>query len=256
VYKETKALLEAKIIQSPLVMLTIVLLVSGSFYSIIKLSGYTYVHSILSLTVMPLIIVLLSSKAMKKRNEKTKIHVFFSVLLPLIAIFHVVSACVALDVNAIFEYVMAYAFIVLLCSLRLFFAYVEVRVIRIGLGIIYSIVLIPVLAMSLVGIFFAVLYSLSSHEPSSFVSRTVVRSALSPNAIFLAEIIDADAGATGGNTLVYVIPLNHDLNLFIGTLKKDSQIVYKGRWGEFASMTLRWEGDKILYINEKQYVVK
>jgi hypothetical protein len=55
---------------------------------------------------------------------------------------------------------------------------------------------------------------------------------------------------------VYVMPLNPDLNIFIGTLKKDTQRIYEGRWGEFERMTLRWEGDKILYINEKQYFVK
>jgi hypothetical protein len=254
VCEEIKALLEEKTIKSPLVMLTIVLSVSGSFYLIIKLFGYTYVHSILSLIAMPLIIVLLASKAVKNENEKTKVYILFSALLPLIAIFHVVSTCFASGVDAIFMYNAAYAFIVLLCCLRLFFACVEVRVIKIGLGIIYSIVLVPVLSILLVVIFFAVLYSPSSPESSSFVARTVVGSELSPNSIFLAEIIDADAGATGGSTLVYVIPLNSDLNLFIGTLKKDSQMVYRGRWGEFP--TLRWEGDKILYINEKQYVVK
>jgi hypothetical protein len=122
------------------------------------------------------------------------------------------------------------------------------------LGIVYSIVLIPVL--SFVIILFATRYSSSSPEFPSFGIRTVVKSELSPNSIFLAEIVDADAGATGGNTLVYVIRLNADLNLFIGMLKKGSQMIYKGGWGEFKTMTLRWEGDEILYINEKQYVVK
>jgi hypothetical protein len=79
---------------------------------------------------------------------------------------------------------------------------------------------------------------------------------LSPNLIFLAEIIDSDAGALGGSTHVYVTRLNSDVNLFIGMLKKDRQRIYRGEWGEFEKMTLRWEGDKILYINEKQYFVK
>jgi hypothetical protein len=103
---------------------------------------------------------------------------------------------------------------------------------------------------------FAPWHSSSSPGLLSLGTSTVVRSELSPNSIFRAEIIDADAGATGGSTLVRVIPLNPDLNIFIGTLKKDTQIIYSGRWGEFERMTLRWEGDKILYINEKQYFVK
>jgi hypothetical protein len=241
-----------KTIKSPLVMLAIVLLVSGSFYSIIKLSGYTYVHSSLSLIIMPLIIVLLTGKAMENKDEKTKIYTFFPAILPLIAMFHVVSAFAASDVDTsditAGFYNAMYAFIVLPSSLMLFFACVGVRVVRIGLGIVYSIVLIPLLSILFIILLFGVVFS----SLPSFGSRTVVRSELSPNSIFLAEIVDSDAGATGGSTLVYVIPLNSDLNLFIGTLKKDSQRIYRGRWGEFETMTLRWEGDKILYINEKQ----
>jgi hypothetical protein len=246
---------EKKTIKSPLVMLAIVLLVSGSFYLTIavKFSGYTYVPSTLSLITMLLIIILLAGKAVENKNEKTKVYTFSSALLPLIAIFHVVSICVASDADTI---IVAYAFVVLLCGLILFFACVEVRVVRIWLGIVYSIVLIPVLAMLLVIMLWAILFSSSSPEPSSFVTRTVVRSELSPNSLFLAEIVDADAGATGGSTLVYVTRLNSDVNLLIGTLKKDTQRIYEGRWGEFETMTLRWEGDKILYINEKQYFVK
>jgi hypothetical protein len=233
-------------------MLAIVLLVSGSFYSIVKLSGYTYVHSELSLIAMLLIVVLFTVKAVENKNEKTKAYVFFSALLPLIANFHVVLTSVVSDADTIFMYKVAYAFAVLLFSLILFFSSVEIRVVKIGLGIVYSIVSISVLFILFVIMFFTALDSSSS----PFVQITVVRSELSPNSIFLAEIIEADAGATGGSTLVRVTKLNSDLNLFIGTLKKDSQIIYRGRWGEFGTMTLQWEGDKILYINEKQYFVK
>ncbi|MDR1874818.1 MAG: hypothetical protein LBQ90_07410, partial [Synergistaceae bacterium] len=243
-------------------MLAIVLLVSGSFYSTIKLCGYTYIHSIFSLITMPSIIILLIGKAMKNKNEKTKVSVFFSSLLPLIAIFNVVSTFVASGLNssnAMLMYNVVYSLVVLRRSLRLFFACVGVRVVRIGLGIVYSIVVIPALSMLVIMLLiilpFMILDSLSSRELPPFVTRTVVRSELSPNSIFLAEIVDADAGATGGSTFVYVTPLNSDLNLFFGTLKKDTQMIYRGRWGEFDTMTLRWESDKILYINKKQYVV-
>jgi hypothetical protein len=241
-----------KTIKSPILMMAVVLLASGSFYLIIKLCGYTYVHSNLSLIVMPLIIVLLTGKALENKNERTKIYVFFSTLLPLITVFHVISISVASDVETTFMYYIAYIFVLLLCSIILFFTYVKIRAIRIGLGIVYTILLISVLSILLL----ATLFSSSSVGSSSFVTRTIVRSELSPSSIYSAEIVDADAGATGGSTLVYVTRLNSDLNIYIGTLKKDPQMIYKGRWGDFETMTLRWEGDKILYINEKQYVVK
>jgi hypothetical protein len=258
-----------KTIKSPLVMLAIGLLISGSFYLIIKFAGYTYVHSIFSLIAMPLIIVLLTSTALvlRNKNEKTKLYIFFAALLPLIAFFHIFSRCVASDVDAIsLRYDAAYTFGVFLCGMILFFACVGVRVLRIGLGIVYSIVLVPVLSIILLSMMIFAPQNSSSSSSSSplessysflaTVTKTVVRSELSPNSIFLAEIVDSDAGALGGSTHVYVTRLNSDLNLFIGTLKRDPQWIYRGRWGEFQTMTLRWEGDNMLYINEKQYVVK
>jgi hypothetical protein len=261
---------QKKMIKSPLIMLVIVLLVSGSFCLIIKLSGYTYyVRSMFPLAVMPLIIVLLTVKAVSKaeenKNEKTKTYIFSSALLPLIAIFHVVSTFAASEWttsdgnDTTFMYYGAYAIVILLCSMKLFFACVNVKVVRIGLGIVYSIVSISALLILLLMMLFAIAIPRSPSSSRGFLvsgSSTVVRSELSPNSIFLAEIINVDEGALGGSTLVYATRLNSDVNLFIGTLKRDSQRIYEGEWGEFEKMTLRWEGDNILYINEKQYAVK
>jgi hypothetical protein len=158
--------------------------------------------------------------------------------------------------DKMFIYYNTYALVIWICAMKLFFAYVKAKVIRIGLGVVYSIIVIPVLLLSLLITFFSIIYYLHPHEPHpSFGSRTVIKSELSPNSAFLAEIIDVDEGALGGNTLVDVTPLNSDLNIFIGTLKKNPRRIYEGRWGEFRTMTLRWEGNKVLYINEKQYVV-
>jgi uncharacterized membrane protein len=65
-----------KTIKSPLFMLAIVLLVSGSFYLIVKLSGYTYARSELSLIAMLWVIVLLTGRAVENKNEKTKVYIF------------------------------------------------------------------------------------------------------------------------------------------------------------------------------------
>jgi hypothetical protein len=234
-------------------MLAAVLLASGSFYPIVNLFGYTYVHSTPSLIAMLLIIVVLTGKAMENRDEKTKGDVFLSAILPLIAIFNFVSTIYASGVvDYMPMYAVVYALFVLPCGLILFLAFVEAIAVRIILGIVYSILLIPILLMLLLIMFFTAL----ERSSSPFPKITVVKSELSPNLIFLAEIVDGDAGAMGGSTSVRVTPLNSDINIFSGTLKKDQQLIYRGRWGEFETMTLRWEGDYTLYINEKQYVVK
>ena len=91
---------------------------------------------------------------------------------------------------------------------------------------------------------------------SDFGGNKVVTSALSPNAKYLAEVISMDSGALGGDTVVNVTRQNYDINLFIGELKKDSKRIYHGKWGEFYDMTLRWETDEILFINEKRYLIE
>ena len=79
---------------------------------------------------------------------------------------------------------------------------------------------------------------------------------MSPNSVYIAEIIDSNQGALGGATLVSVTRQNRNISILIGELKKDSKVVYSGRWGEFETMTLRWETDEILYINENRYEIR
>jgi hypothetical protein len=90
---------------------------------------------------------------------------------------------------------------------------------------------------------------------SDFGKNTVIRAEMSPNSIYLAEVIDNDQGALGGATLVNVTKQNRNVYLLIGDLKKDAKEVYYGRWGESFEMTLRWETDNILYINENRYII-
>ena len=116
--------------------------------------------------------------------------------------------------------------------------------IRIGLGIIYTIILA-----------FVFLLFFMAFIMSDFGKDTVIRAEMSPNSIYLAEVIDDDQGALGGATLVNVTRQNRDLYLIIGSIKKDAERIYSGRWGESFGMTLRWETDNILYINENRYVI-
>ena len=86
-----------------------------------------------------------------------------------------------------------------------------------------------------------------SPEDSGCTSSAVIKSEMSPNSVYLAEVIDADAGATGGSTLVKITRQKYF---------RKSRIIYRGRWGEGERITLRWETDEILYINENKYVIK
>lgn len=84
---------------------------------------------------------------------------------------------------------------------------------------------------------------------------TVVQSADSPNGTYTAQLIDADYGATGGDTLVKVWDNSRTVKLGLVWLTPHHQEVYRGNWGAFMDMTLSWQNDSTLLINEKAYPI-
>lgn len=131
-----------------------------------------------------------------------------------------------------------------LCTLAIFFSYGHERLEKFILGIIYSLLSAPIILITLFSITFG-----------NFSNKTVVKSEMSPNSVYLAEIIDNDQGALGGRTYVTVTRPYRDLNILIGILKKRRMVIYSGEWVEFKGMTLKWKTDETLYINEKAYKI-
>jgi len=229
------------------VFLAIFLLLLLSFYLLIALLGYTFIpFNWLVLNVLFAgLIVLLTVGGVRNRNEKTKASVVFAVLLPLIAFAYIAVRLILLDISGEAVIInIIHACVTLSCSMVLFFSCVSGKRIKIGLGVLYSFLLL------FVGIvlFLAVL-------TSDIPEDTVVKSEISPNAKYLAEIVSRNVGATGGATMVTVTRQNSDINIFIGELKKDPKIIYTGRWGEDERMTLQWGTNETLYINGIKYII-
>lgn len=230
-----------------------VLIVIGSSFVLVKLLGYMLIstYEIAWCGIFSMFIIILTHNVLKNRSEKSKIITFFTAILPLIAmLFVIINAVVFLIVNrfasetTVLLYVL-HSSIVLICSLVMFFVCLNGKALRISLGIVYSLLLVLIFCIFFIMIMFR-----------SFGANTIVRSELSPNSVFLAEIITSDQGALGGDTFVEVTRQNKDINLFIFDLKKAPKRIYTGRWGEFETMTLYWENDEVLYINEKEYVIQ
>ena len=83
---------------------------------------------------------------------------------------------------------------------------------------------------------------------------TVVQTVQSPNGKYYAEVIDADQGALGGATHVYVYERGIDAGIF--KTEKKPQEVYWGKWGEFENMKIQWDEDDCLMINSGKYEIK
>ena len=141
-----------------------------------------------------------------------------------------------------------HSIIQLICSMIIFFSRGHIRDGKMWLGVLYIIVL------SMIS--FA-LFIMIRFEPFINIGDVrVKKSEMSPNSVYLAEVIADDQGALGGSTIVTVTRQYQNINLFIVKLIKDSKVIYKGNWGEFNGMTLTWETDKIIYINEVKYKIR
>jgi len=232
--------------------LTLYLLSLLSFHFLIKLSGYIFIpFNELTVNVFTAgIIIWLTIRGIKNKNEKTKATVVFSALLPLIALIYIVIKFISISSDISCEIMIIYvlhASITLACSMIIFFSCGRGKAVRIVFGIIYSVVLSFVCFMLYVMLVFSIY---------GFIAvKTVEKSVMSPNAVYLAEIISIDSGATGGETVVNVTRQNRDINLIIGELKKAPKEIYYGRWSEFYEMTIEWATDDMLYINGNGYII-
>ena len=244
-----------KISLSPPLALSVFLLAMGCFSLFMELNDYIFVSFIGPLLNICFIffIVLITINGLENRDT-AKGSTVFSIFLPLIAIFFLVlKIFFILKTNFIdVDMVVICCFFICVskCSMKLFSFYVQGKFLRSVLGTVYSAILGVICVLVVAGVALELFFG-----GGDFVAVTTVKSKMSPNSVYLAEVIEGDAGATGGSTRVKIIPQNH-INLFIGALKKESKNIYYGRWGEAGGMTLRWETDEILYVNKTKYDMK
>lgn len=83
-------------------------------------------------------------------------------------------------------------------------------------------------------------------------SHHIVQEVPSPDGEKVAELIDDNQGALGGNTLVCV-RYRDVLPLGFGGLRPDSKQIYRGSWGSHEEIKLIWLDDTTLMINDHPY---
>lgn len=88
----------------------------------------------------------------------------------------------------------------------------------------------------------------------NFGKNTVVKTIVSPNEKYYAQVIDSDQGALGGDTLVDVYNKGFDAIVF--RINEKPQRVYQGEWGEFEEMQIYWKDNSCLVINSKEYNIE
>lgn len=83
----------------------------------------------------------------------------------------------------------------------------------------------------------------------------VVRSVPSPNGEYVAEILDANQGALGGDTIIQ-IQENKGINCLIFKIEKKPNRIYLGEWGEFDDIDVRWENNEVVLIDSVKYPIE
>ena len=84
---------------------------------------------------------------------------------------------------------------------------------------------------------------------------TVMREVPSPGGTYTVQVIDADYGATGGDTLVRVYDNSRTVHILLGSFTPRNELGYRGEWGRWDELDIRWLDDHILSLNGKIRIV-
>lgn len=103
---------------------------------------------------------------------------------------------------------------------------------------------------------FALVLSSAADLFSEVMSKvTVMREVPSPGGTYTAKVIDADYGATGGDTLVRVYDNSRTLNIGLGHFIPRNELGYRGEWGRWDELDIQWLDDHILSLNGKTRII-
>ncbi|MCL1846671.1 MAG: hypothetical protein FWF91_01730 [Coriobacteriia bacterium] len=231
----------------PLITLTIVFLAFAALYLTFIATGYVLVPfnrlapAVLS-TVITATMVLLSVMGVKKGRSAERKPILLAALLPLCAIVFVLGKALGYDTDGIELYLLPlYAIIALTCSMAVFFTLVSVKPLRIWLGAVYSVIMVIMFLWLLIW---------------DFSPQPVIKAEVSPSATYKAEVLLSNQGSLSKNALVYVTPQGQDIPLAIGMLRKAPQQVYKGDYDSPETLTLHWESDTVLIVNEERITLR
>ena len=218
--------------------LAVFLLVHAIFYSFMGWADYMFVpaHEALQVGLLLAIIVALTIDGVRCRREQTSSSSQANAILPVIALFFVITMVIAHDSRLYFLLSLA----TLVCSLILFFACTRSRIVKIVLGVIY------VLGVGLLSfaLYWLILFSAFSGEIE------VRQSEVSPDGTHLAQVIENSGVGMSFTTItrVDVSRRDRDVNILVGVFRPIPQRIYAIDWNIPPPMTLYWEADEVLYI--------
>lgn len=179
------------------------------------------------------------------KTTLNKINVVFSALLLPMSIITGTCYSNSSNVNGItWKPIGIFILICCACSAIVFFKFAGPFALKIVSGVLSAILVLLMVFTVYINLIFA-----------GFGADTVVKSVSSPQNTYVAEVIDADQGALGGNTLVDVYHNYKTIDLLFCRFTKNPLLVYEGEDGAYENMKINWKNEHTLSINEKEYQI-
>ncbi|MDE6566886.1 MAG: DUF5412 domain-containing protein, partial [Lachnospiraceae bacterium] len=147
-----------------------------------------------------------------------------------------------------------FSFLAMVSMMRLFFHYRFCIPLKIVCGVISIIPMVILFFVTCLGALVSA-FGIVEHFCGEFGKTSVVKQVASPDQSYVAEVVDVDEGALGGETLVNIKGTGKEIPVLLGKLVPDEENVYEGNWGEFENMVIKWKDNETLLIDGKEYTV-
>lgn len=167
--------------------LAVFMLVCGGFYGLVMTCGYTFYpfNRYVTNCASAAIIILLMVRWCSGTAEKTKAAAVCSALLPLIAIFFIFGKAAAVSPDRNDGYIfIVHANITLICSMILLLFFNHRPAVKIGLGAVYTLLMVPIFFLLFVSLIFG-----------NISQNTVIQTEMSPGSVYVAEAVVNNQGA-------------------------------------------------------------
>jgi len=199
------------------------------------------VQSIVILTL----VVFLTVTGIRNNNQYSKLNILAFLVTPLISIVFVFVRIIIVDGGETTGQMISFliAVLVMLCGLIAFFCCVRSKMMKIIFGCLYIVGYVVALFFLLLLFFIVVVLGGSIVE---------VKSEVSPNSVYMAVAINNGNVEPGAASSVLIYKPSQDRNLGIGALRRNPISILR----TFIDVTLRWESDEILYINEIKHEIR
>ena len=249
---------KSTVVSYPLRILFIVLLLYAAIGGFGMIRGYSFVlyHGWLQSAIVGILLLAMAKiVSQRKITLDVREQVVLNLLFPMMIFFqiylidsHTQSRTLHLILCILFS------FLAMLSMIRLFFHYrfcIPLKIICGGISIIPMIILFLVTCMGLLVSAFGIV----EHFCGEFGKTSVVKQVASPDQSYVAEVLDVDQGALGGNTLVKIKGIGKEIPFLLGKLVPEEKNVYEGDWDEFETMDIQWKDNGTLLIDGNEYSV-